>query len=117
MHTFTLLSTALLAGSAAAKQCLNFTVPVTISARTGVFGNSATIESSLDATTFAQNLTQQGQNYTDRALTGYRTTAGTYNISAKYCVPSFSNASSINAIQLMTHGIGFDKVYWDLPCE
>jgi len=110
MHTFTLLSTALLAGSAAAKQCRNFTVPVTISARTGVFGNSATIETSLDATTFAQNMTEQGQNYTAAALTGYKTTAGTYNISATYCVPSFSNASGIHAVQVLTHGIGFDKV-------
>lgn len=110
MYTFTLLSTALLAGSAAAKQCVNFTVPVTISARTGVFGNSQTLETNLDATYFAQNMTEQGQNYTAAAFTGFQTTAGTYNISAKYCVPSFSNASGVNALQILTHGIGFDKV-------
>lgn len=104
MPAFTLLSIALLAASAAAKQCTNFTVPVTISARTGVFGNSATIETSLDATTFAQNMTRQGRNYTAQALTGYKTTEGTYNISATYCVPSFSDASGIHAIQVLTHG-------------
>lgn len=111
--TFSLLSIALLAGSAAAKQCTNFTVPVTISARTGVFGNSATIDTSLDATTFTQNMTRQGQNYTELAFTGFRTTEGTYNISATYCVPSFSNASGIHAVQLLTHGIGFDKVFYE----
>jgi len=83
MYTTTLLTSALLAGSAAAKSCLNFTVPVTISARTGVFGNSATIETNLDPTTFAQNMTQQGRNYSATALTGYQTTSGTYNISAQ----------------------------------
>lgn len=83
MHALALLSAAVLAGSAgsaSAKSCLNFTVPVNISARTGVFGNSATIETNLDPTTFIQNMTRQGGNYSAEALTGYATTSGSYNI-------------------------------------
>jgi hypothetical protein len=106
MHFTTAIATSVLAGSVAAKSCMNITVPVTISARTGTFGNSATIEGPLDPTTFALNMTRQGQNYTAAALTGYATTSGTYNISATYCVPHEKAASNITTLQVLTHGIG-----------
>lgn len=99
----------LLAGSAAAKTCMNMSVPVTISARTGVF-DIAVPQTNLDATTFAQNQTQQGRNFTETILSGYATTAGTYNISAQFCMPSSMNATMTKpTIQILTHGIGFDK--------
>lgn len=45
-------------------------------------------------------------------MTGYATTSGTYDLEATYCTPSanYSGAS----VQVMTHGIGFDRGYWDL---
>ena len=92
---------------AAAKSCTNITVPVTVSARTGMF-NIAVPQTNLDATTFIQNVTQQGRNFTDIALTGYKTTSGTYNISAQFCVPS-ADTSTNPTVQVLTHGIGFDK--------
>ena len=98
-----------LAGSAAAKTCINMTVPVTISARTGIF-NIAVPQTNLDATTFIQNQTQQGRNFTQTALSGYATTSGTYNISAQFCMPSSMNATATKpTLQILTHGIGFDK--------
>ena len=93
----------------AAKSCINITVPVDISARTGVF-NIAVPQTDLDAATFIQNQTQQGRNFTDEALIGYATTAGTYNISTQFCVPSVNTASN-PTIQILIHGIGFDKTY------
>ena len=103
------LALVVLAGSAAAKTCVNMTVPVTISARTGVF-NIAVPQTNLDAITFTQNQTQQGRNFTQTALSGYATTAGTYNISTQFCVPSSMNASTAKpTVQILTHGIGFDK--------
>ncbi|KAL9124757.1 MAG: hypothetical protein Q9175_008184 [Cornicularia normoerica] len=106
------LAVVVLAGSAAAKTCMNLTVPVTISARTAVFDITLP-QTNLDATTFAQNQTQQGQNFTMTALSGYATTAGTYNISAEFCMPSSMNTTK-PTVQILTHGIGFDKTYWDL---
>ena len=100
---------ALFASSAAAKKCTNITVPVDISARTGVF-DIAVPKTNLEATTFIQNFTQQGRNFTDLALTGYKTTSGTYNISAQFCVPSENNVRN-PTVQVLTHGIGFDKTY------
>lgn len=106
MVTKSALALFVLAGSVAAKTCMNMSVPVTISARTGVF-NIAVPQTNLDATTFAQNQTQQGRNFTETALLGYATTAGTYNISAEFCMPSSTNTTT--TVQILTHGIGFDK--------
>lgn len=97
----------ILVGSAAAKVCINQTVAVDISARTGVF-NIAVPQTNLQATTFIQNSTQQGRNFTEVALTGYATTSGTYNISTQFCVPSMINGTN-PTVQVLTHGIGFDK--------
>lgn len=95
--------------------CSNFTVPVSISSRNGVFDNMMTPETGLDATTFIQNSTKQGGNFTMQALTGYATVSGKYNISAMFCLPSGSNATLKDpTVQVLTHGIGFDKSYWDL---
>lgn len=107
MHVQSLLSVVLLVGSAAAKTCINATVSVDISARTGVF-NIAVPQTNLDGTTFSQNITQQGRNFTETALTGYATTAGTYEMSTQFCMPS-EDMPANPTVQVLTHGIGFDK--------
>ena len=108
------LAVAMLAGSAAAKTCVNMTVPVTISARTGVF-DIPVPQTNLGATAFIQNQTQQGRNFTETALSGYATTAGTYQISAQFCMPSSMDATTADpTLQILTHGIGFDKTSVDL---
>ena len=105
MLALTFLLSSFLAGTLA-KQCTNITVPVTLSARNGVF-NLPTLQSNLDATTFIQNFTRIGGNFTDEALLGYATVAEKYNISAKYCQPDVAPSSPV--VQFLTHGIGFDK--------
>lgn len=42
----------------------------------------------------------------------YATVGGTYDIASTYCEPDSGPSS---AIQILTHGIGFDRTYWDLP--
>lgn len=96
----------LLAGFAAAKTCTNLTIPVDISSRQGLFKN-VSIEGNLDATAFAQGLTNIGQNYTDVLLQDYQTLKGKFQISAKFCHPDSGVKGS--TIQLLSHGIGFDK--------
>ena len=109
MFAISALSLVVLAGSATAKTCVNTTVPVTISARTGVF-NIDVPQTNLDAITFVSNQTQQGRNFTETALSGYATTAGTYNISAQFCMPSSMDVTATKpTVQILTHGIGFDK--------
>ena len=102
---------AVFAASAAAKSCTNLTVPVTISARTGVF-NIPVPQTNFDAPAFIQNQTQQGRNFTETALSGYATTPGTYDISAQFCTPSdMDTITTLPTLQVLTHGIGFDKTW------
>lgn len=107
MIALALAPLALLTASVVAKDCRNITVPVTVSARQGVF-NIDVPQTSLDATTFISNVTQQGRNFSETVLTGYQTVSGTYNISAQFCKPSNDNSSN-PTIQVLSHGIGFDK--------
>lgn len=41
------------------------------------------------------------------------TLQGTYNIEATLCFPA-SSSSYNGTVQLLTHGVGFDKTYWDI---
>jgi len=97
-----------LAAPAIARNCVNLTVPINISSRNAVF-NLDVPQTNLDATTFIQNNTQQGHNFTDTALTGYATVSGSYKISARFCAPSEAQTVSSSTVQILTHGIGFDK--------
>lgn len=107
MAVLSVLALALLSTGAAAKVCTNVTVPVDINARQGVF-DVPVLQGNLDATTFAQNFTNIGRNFTDDALVGYQTVTGRYNISAKFCRPDQENGTN-PTVQVLTHGIGFDK--------
>ena len=79
-------------------------------------------------TNFILNLSQQGANYSQAVLSGvsrhgrvghgntniqqYATVSGNYDIAATYCEPDSGPAGTL---QVLTHGIGFDRSYWDLP--
>jgi hypothetical protein len=110
MSSFALL--AVLGVASAAKVCTNVTVPVYINARQAIF-DVPTLESNLDAVKFSLDFTNIGMNYTDTVTTGFQTVTGSYNISAKYCKPQGDNKAN-PTVQVLTHGIGFDKSYWDL---
>jgi hypothetical protein len=108
MHTPTIGLWALTAGVAAAKTCYNFTVELPVTARNGVFDNIDTPQTNFDATSFVLSATRQGQNLTETALSGYATVSGHYNISAQYCMPNNAGDSAYT-LQILTHGMGFDK--------
>ncbi|KAI9808812.1 MAG: hypothetical protein M1827_007187 [Pycnora praestabilis] len=114
MYASSFLAAALAAAPALAKVCTNMTIPVEISARNGIF-NLSVPQNNMEATIFTQNFTSimGGGNLTESSLLGYNTTTGTFNISAKFCTPN--NGSGSNpTVQFLTHGIGFDKTYWDI---
>ncbi|CZS89775.1 uncharacterized protein RAG0_01042 [Rhynchosporium agropyri] len=113
MYISTATALGLFAASVAGKRCINQTIPVEISARQAIFDIDVP-QTNLEVTDFILNVTQQGRNFTDIALSGYGTTQGTYNISTQFCMPDSSNITH-PTVQVLTHGIGFDKTYWDLP--
>lgn len=112
MYSSHLLAATLLTALVVAKQCTNITVPVSISARNGVF-NIPTLRGNADATTFAQNLTSIRGNFTEEALLDYALVTGCYNISVKYCKPDAENGTN-PTVQILTHGLGFDKTWVDV---
>lgn len=87
--------------------CQNMTIPISISARNGVF-NISNPTNNVQTTNFFLDATRQGHNYTNEILTGYKTVTGDYNIEATYCHPD-SGPSKV--IQVLTHGLGFDRRY------
>lgn len=109
LYTSTII--AALAGLATARQCTNLTIPISITGRNGVF-SLATPESSIDITNFNLRQARQGHNLTAELLTGYADVSGNYEISATLCNPDKGASSTV---QVLTHGIGFDRSYWDFP--
>ncbi|USP82614.1 alpha beta-hydrolase [Curvularia clavata] len=108
----TLLSSALV-GLAAARKCSNVVIETPIISRQGRF-REVPIESNVDVMGFATRFTQFQTNYSAELLEGYQTLEKTFNISAQYCEP---DSGSSGTIQVLTHGVGFDKTYWDLEYD
>lgn len=94
-----------LAIPALAKQCQNFTVPVSISANNKIF-NVPSFETSLDVTTFVQDLLNIGGNAFGSS--GTKAVSGNYNISVEFCQPD-TPKSKAPTLQFLVHDIGFDK--------
>ena len=69
LGSITLLALGALATTGSAKQCQNLTVPISVSARQGVFNLKAP-GSNIDVTNFVLGLIQQGHNLTEELLTG-----------------------------------------------
>ena len=109
MRAFTSIALLTAAGIVSARQCQNLTIPVDISARNGVF-NASIPQNNIDVTNLILNGVQQGHNASAEVLTGYATVSGTYNIAATYCTPDSGDSG---VVQIATHGIGFDRSYWD----
>ncbi|OAQ89493.1 catalytic protein [Purpureocillium lilacinum] len=102
---------ATLAAVVAAKNCRNINVPVSISARNGEFDVQAPA-TEIEVTNFFLNLARQNYNYTEAVLKGYKTVQGDYTLATTYCEPKDGPGDTI---QILTHGVGFDRSYWDFP--
>ena len=103
-----IFSLSFLAVCASARQCSNLLIPIDIAARQGIFQKVA-VESNLDVGAFATRFNEYQKNYTATLLQGYQTLQASYQISAQYCRPDSYGSKGV--IQVLTHGIGFDKTY------
>lgn len=99
------LSPLILAGFAAARQCCHFSIPIDISSRQGQF-KEVPVETNIEVGGFATRFNEYQANYTATLLQDYQTLQRHYSISAQYCKP---DSGSSGKVQLLTHGIGFDK--------
>jgi pimeloyl-ACP methyl ester carboxylesterase len=95
-----------------ARICVNLAIPLTLSARLASFDLKVP-KTPADIIALSLLLTNPSLNVTETLLTGYYTSSPkAYNISATLCRPETVDNG---VLQILTHGIGFDKSYWDLP--
>ena len=93
-----------------ARQCQNITVPVALTARNAVLDVTVP-ETSIEVTDFVLNLLKSLRDGTTPQPESV-SISGNYELATTYCEP---DAGSSNILQILTHGIGFDRGYWDFP--
>ncbi|KAH8675429.1 hypothetical protein BX600DRAFT_432011 [Xylariales sp. PMI_506] len=96
---------------AAARNCRNITVPLTLNATNAVF-SIKTPQTNLEVEDLVWNIAIGSAGYIGSILSHYETVSGSYKIAATYCEPK---AGPGKALQILTHGVGFDRSYWDFP--
>ena len=62
------------------------------------------------AETWLEDVTK-GSPFAEQIMGGMQTISGTYGIYGTLCVPA--NDTKPSGVQLLTHGVGFDRYYWD----
>jgi len=116
MVTMILKFAALLVSAVAAQQCQNLTIPVSVNAVNMQLNNVAPYPTNQSqVTAFITNYVQIPQPQAMTFVNGTYLNNATYNISATYCPATVNstNSSRVNPLQILIHGIGFDKSYWD----
>lgn len=108
--TGVILVLAALSSANPGRQCIDMTIEVPVVARNAVFNLTAP-KNNIEVTNFVLEQTRQGHDFTNEVLTGYSTIEDTYHVAATYCEPQSGPSSTV---QLLTHGIGFDRTYWDV---
>ncbi|MCJ1398728.1 hypothetical protein MMC11_001929 [Xylographa trunciseda] len=89
-------------------KCINFAVPVTVSAETLTLAFPP-FQNGYQAEAFIEAVVKRDPS--SSPVSGTKNVTETFSISAQYCVPDTQKKSK--TIQILTHGLGFDKSYWD----
>lgn len=92
--------------------CVAGNVPVSVSA-TNVDFDFGDLSNQTVVTNTAVEIVQVNTTFVNQAIKGNATISSTFNINAKLCFPVNSNNTQSSTIQFLTHGIAFDKAYWD----
>ncbi len=97
-----------------AAECVTANVPISISA-TGINLRLSVPANQSVATGLIQQLNQLNSTVAADMNGGQSNIQGTYRIDTTLCYPanSISNGS-VDTVQILTHGIGLDKSYWDI---
>ncbi|THZ04904.1 alpha/beta-hydrolase [Aureobasidium pullulans] len=90
--------------------CVSGHVPVMASAENVMFNFSIPANESDVTDTFLKYITQ-GSTFAQSIMGGMHNVSGNYSIGATLCMPA--NGTIPSSVQLLTHGIGFDRYYWD----
>ncbi|GAB1744098.1 hypothetical protein NU219Hw_g1129t1 [Hortaea werneckii] len=95
-------------------QCVSGTVSVQASTDSNVQIDYPLPVNQTQVTETTLDYITPGSNFPASILGDSQTVEGTYNIGATLCMPSGSN---VKGVQLLTHGVGFDRYYWDFTSD
>ncbi|KAL3419304.1 hypothetical protein PVAG01_09526 [Phlyctema vagabunda] len=94
------------------KVCQNYAVPVGVSTQFFTL-TLPEFTDSLDAVDFAYNIARRDSDTSFFPITGAQEPLNkTYTISGTFCTPVTKNGRE-GTVLLATHGLGFDRSYWD----
>ncbi|KAM0709876.1 hypothetical protein Q7P35_003919 [Cladosporium inversicolor] len=100
-----------LVGLAHAYSCIDFNAPITVTAPSYI-PSFTEFGSHFDSVQFLADLTTRVTEKTVSPFSGADNVTVTFSIDASFCTED--GASSENQdVQILTHGVGFDKRYWD----
>ena len=93
------------------RPCVEFTLPVSVTAQNAEY-DIIPVNNNIDSTAVALDLdTRTSPTDVQRVIRNI-TVSDTYNISAQLCVPPAGPKKS--HLQIATHGLVYDKRYWDV---
>lgn len=93
--------------------CLASSVNVTVSSTNTRF-RLPELENQSIATEIILELIQANATIITRASEGKQTFTGTYSIAFKLCYPAKGITHHSKTVQILSHGVGLDKSYWDI---
>ena len=110
-------SSALPANSSAqiARACTQFYIPVAITDVKAAKYAIPALDSDIAVTAWAVSAERWSASPFDIAEN--ITISGTFNIHAQYCTPESPVASKADTLQIATHGLVYDKRYWDVEID
>ncbi|KAK5129563.1 hypothetical protein LTR08_003149 [Meristemomyces frigidus] len=91
--------------------CVSGTVSVTASTSKNLKFNYQLPRNQIEVTETFLEIITAGSPATKELVAGLQNVTGTYSIGATLCTPA--NDTSPKGVQLLTHGVGFDRYYWD----
>ena len=91
--------------------CVSGTVPVTASSSKGLKFNFEIPKNQSQVTEIWVEFVTRGSPFTTEIMGGMQAISGIYDIAATLCVPA--NDTKSTGVQLLTHGVGFDRCHWD----
>ncbi|KAK7987899.1 hypothetical protein PG989_008214 [Apiospora arundinis] len=113
MATSALLAMAFASPAIAARNCQNLTIPVHITAANTDLGPGfVTPQTDAEFTDFFLSNLQHGRQPPVMTPPKTKNVTGDYHLAATYCEPS-SGGDAPKVLQILTHGIGFGRSYWD----
>jgi len=93
-----------------AKSCQDFNIPVTVTSKNYIFGPRFDDDFDLVDLT---DLNSRTADITLHPFTGVENQTGSYTISATFCTPRDDHAPKKDPVLLLSHGLNFDRSYWN----